>query len=40
MSLSVVHSNSLLLYDTWMGKVAWFSGQDGDALSGLGRVQD
>ena len=40
MALSVVRSISLLLRGTWMGKAVWFSGQDGVALSGLGRVRD
>ena len=40
MSLSVVRSNSLLLRGTRMGKAARFAGQDGAALSGLGRVRD
>ena len=40
MVLSVVHSNSLLLRGTWMGKAARFLGQDAAVLSGLGRVRD
>ena len=40
MALSVVHSNSLLLRGTRMGKTARFLAQDGAALSGLGRVWD
>ena len=40
MALSVVHSNSLRLRRTQMGKAARFAGQDGAALSGLGRVRD
>ena len=40
MTLSVVHSNSLLLRSARMGKAARFSGEDGATLSGLGRVRD
>ena len=40
MALSVVRSNSLLLRGSRMGKAARFAGQDGTALSGLGRVRD
>ena len=40
MALSVVHSNSLLLRGSRMGKAARFAGQDGAALSGPGRVRD
>ena len=40
MALSVVRSNSLLLRGTRMGEVARFLGQDGAALSGLGRAWD
>ena len=40
MALSVVRSNSLLLRGSRMGKAARFAGQDGAALSGLGRVRD
>jgi len=40
MALSVVRSNSLLLRGTRMGKAARYAGQDGAALSGLGRIRD
>ena len=40
MALSVVRSNSLLPRGSWMGKAVRFAGQDGAALSGLGRVRD
>ena len=40
MALSMVRSNSLLLCGSRMGKAALLSGQDGAALSGLGRVRD
>ena len=40
MTLSVVRNNSLLLRGTWMEKAARYSGQNGAALSGLGRVRD
>ena len=39
-ALSVVRSNTLLLRGSRMGKAARFVGQDGAALSGLGRVRD
>ena len=40
MALSVVSNNSLLLRGTRMRKAARFVGQNGAALSGLGRVRD